>query len=144
MKDLMHQLWRVYESTDRETCSCYGVTSLQGLVLMEIAKSKALGMQQLANSMHLAVSTMSRVVDKLVECGLVSRQADENDRRAVLCTLTEAGERTAQQLDVCYTDFFDRIIGNISKEDLPGFIRGLRTVVKQIQAVVNESSCTDT
>jgi DNA-binding MarR family transcriptional regulator len=141
LKDLMHQLLRAHASSDRETCSCYGVTPLQALVLVEISKKQPLGMQQLAQRMHLTVSTMSRVVEKLVDCGLVSRQEDANDRRAVLCTLSEAGEKTAQQLDACYVDFFEGIIANMSEEDLPGFLKGLRVVVKQMKGSISSTPC---
>jgi MarR family 2-MHQ and catechol resistance regulon transcriptional repressor len=131
--DLIYQLIRSLENSDRSTCACYGVTPLQTLVLFDIAQKQPLGMQQLSQKMQLAVSTISRVVDKLVERGLISRQEDKNDRRAVLCSLTTNGQRVTQQLRDCYNGFFDQLVNNISPADLNGFLRGLRIMVQQLQ-----------
>jgi DNA-binding MarR family transcriptional regulator len=131
------------ESTDRDTCACHDVTHLQGMVLLEIAKNQPLNMQQLAQSMQLAVSTMSRVVDKLVNAGLIDRQPDKDDRRVVQCTLTKAGEDIAQQLKGCYDEFFDKLVANIPPADLPGFLSGLRIMVKQVLATISGCGCGD-
>jgi DNA-binding MarR family transcriptional regulator len=139
--NLIYQLFRNLESSDRDTCACFGVTPLQGLVLLELARKEPLGMQQLAERMQLAISTMSRVVDKLVEAELILRQEDKNDRRAVLCSLTEAGQKTAQQLAGCYNDFFNKLVSNLSPEDLTGFLKGLRVMVRQIQGYANGCGC---
>lgn len=138
---LIHQLLRTMESSDRETCACHDVTHLQGMVLVEIAKNQPLNMQQLAQSMQLAVSTMSRVVDKLVNAGLIDRQPDKDDRRVVQCTLTNAGQDTARQLKGCYDEFFDKLVTNIPTGDLPGFLSGLRLMVKQVQAAISGCGC---
>lgn len=138
---LIHQLLRAMESSDRETCACHDVTHLQGMVLVEIANNQPLNMQQLAQSMQLAVSTMSRVVDKLVNAGLIDRQPDKDDRRVVQCTLTEAGQDTAGQLKDCYDEFFDKLVDNIPPDDLSGFLSGLRILVKQVLATISGCGC---
>lgn len=138
--DLIYQIFRSRQSSDRETCSCYGVTPLQSMVLIEVGK-QPLGMRQLAKHMQLAVSTMTRVVDKLVDAGFINRQEDKNDRRQVLCSLTEKGQKTAKQLEGCYNEFFDRVAADISPEELKGFLKGLRVMVNRLQGLTNTCGC---
>ncbi len=139
--NLIYQLFRSLESSDRDTCACYGVTPLQGLVLLEIAKMKSMNLQELANRMQLAVSTMSRVVDKLVEASFISRQEDENDRRVMQCALTDAGQNTARQLQGCYNDFFDKLVAEIPPGDLAGFLNGLKIMLHQMRGYTGSCGC---
>jgi DNA-binding MarR family transcriptional regulator len=48
-------------------------------------------MQSLAQHLHLAVSTVTRVVDQLVEKGLVVRHPGATDRRVCAVALTPRG-----------------------------------------------------
>ncbi len=139
--DLVYQVLRHLQSNDRDKCACYDVTPLQSLVLLEVAQKQPLGMQQLAQRMQLAVSTMTRVVDKLVKGGLIFRQEDRNDRRVVLCSLTKEGQKVAQQLENCYKDFFNKLATNIPPRDLDGFLVGLRVMVRQLQGCSTECGC---
>jgi DNA-binding MarR family transcriptional regulator len=138
--DLIYQIFRSRQSSDRETCACYGVTPLQSMVLIEVDK-QPLGMQQLAKHLQLAVSTMTRVVDKLVDAGFINRQEDKNDRRQVLCTLTEKGRKTAKQLEGCYNKFFDKVAADISSDELQGFLKGLRVMVNRLQGLATSCGC---
>ena len=141
IRDLIYQILRSLEICNRDTCSCYSVTPLQCLVLFEVAARQPLGMQKLAQQLQLAVSTMSRVVDKLVEGGLICRQEDKNDRRLVLCSLTEEGQKVTQELENCYNEFFSRLIANIPEDDRTGFLVGLRIMAKQLQGCGNSCGC---
>jgi DNA-binding MarR family transcriptional regulator len=138
--DLVYQIFRSLQSSDRDTCACYGVTPRQGMVLMDLTK-QPLGMQQLAKQMQLAVSTMTRVVDKLVEGDFILRQEDKSDRRLVLCALTNEGQKTAKQLEDCYKDFFNRVAAGISPEELGGFLKGLKVLAKQLHGIDTSCGC---
>jgi DNA-binding MarR family transcriptional regulator len=47
----------------------------------------------LARTVRVTSPTMTRVIDRLVETGLVMREADPDDRRAIRLGLTPAGRR---------------------------------------------------
>src|SRR5438270_717492 len=49
--------------------------------------------QDLAESVHLSQSALSRLVDRLCKNSLVERCACDNDRRGIFVVLTEAGQR---------------------------------------------------
>lgn len=54
-------------------------------------------MKQLAAICQVALSTMTGVVDRLIEHGLVQRRHSFTDRRVVLVQLTAAGQRVYQE-----------------------------------------------
>jgi DNA-binding MarR family transcriptional regulator len=73
------------------------LTLVQVRVLRRLAKRpQALG--QLAAGLNLAPPSMTRLVDRLEERGLIARQRDDDDRRKVVANLTEMGLRLVSVL----------------------------------------------
>ncbi|MFA9479741.1 MarR family winged helix-turn-helix transcriptional regulator [Phycisphaerales bacterium AB-hyl4] len=64
------------------------------------------------------VPDITRLVDKLVEMGLVSRVRTEADRRVVQLAITAKGDRLAKKLEQPVTDLHQRQLGHMSKQDL--------------------------
>jgi DNA-binding MarR family transcriptional regulator len=68
------------------------LTLVQVRVLRRLARrTQTLG--QLATELSLSPPSMTRLVDRLEERGLIARQRDGDDRRKVLANLTEKGRR---------------------------------------------------
>jgi MarR family 2-MHQ and catechol resistance regulon transcriptional repressor len=84
-------LVRTYQFRDRNEICCFGISVSQCYALEGIGDAGHLTMGALAAHMRLSVSTMTRVVDQLVEHGLVKRCYDENDRRVCCVEPTDAG-----------------------------------------------------
>ena len=61
------------------------------LVLSHLAKSGTLGQLELVHLTHLKPPTVSVLLRRMEEEGYVTRITDEQDRRAVRVTLTDAG-----------------------------------------------------
>lgn len=68
------------------------LTLVQVRVLRRLAKQpRSLG--QLGADLMLAPPSMTRLVDRLEERGLIARRRDDDDRRKVLATITAEGRR---------------------------------------------------
>jgi DNA-binding MarR family transcriptional regulator len=68
------------------------LTLVQVRVLRRLAKQpQSLG--QLGGELALAPPSMTRLVDRLEERGLIERERDPDDRRKVVATLTDEGRR---------------------------------------------------
>jgi DNA-binding MarR family transcriptional regulator len=79
-----------------------GVTMAQMKVLMLLSGGEA-RMSDLAHQLGISLSTLSSLVERLVEAGLARRRADTRDRRTVLVSLTEDGAElldTFQELGI--------------------------------------------
>lgn len=69
-----------------------GISGAQLWALSEIANSPDITVSFLAKAMSLHMSTISNLVDKMVERGLVERLRSDDDRRVVKVRVTKKGE----------------------------------------------------
>ncbi len=86
------ELIKRYQFRDRNQICCHGLSVSQCYVLDALAEEGDLTMQRLAGQMHLAVSTMTRVVAQLVRRGYARRRRDPEDGRVVHVTITPRGK----------------------------------------------------
>lgn len=85
---------------------------------------------------HHGVSrpTMTELVDRLGERGLVSRLADERDRRRVFVWLTDAGMHRAElSLRVLDPDALGRAVKQLSTAERRALVRGMRALVRALE-----------
>ena len=66
--------------------------------------------QDLAESVHLSQSALSRLVDRLVKNTLVERCACDNDRRGIYVVLTAEGQRRQAEAAVTHRDVLARML----------------------------------
>jgi DNA-binding MarR family transcriptional regulator len=71
----------------------FGLSSAQLFVLQKLAESDAASVNELAARTLTHQSSVSVVVQKLVDRGLISRSPAEEDARRVMLSLTPAGRR---------------------------------------------------
>jgi DNA-binding MarR family transcriptional regulator len=71
----------------------FGVTGAQFEVLKNLARSANETAASLCRALHYDTGSMTRMLDRLQEKGLVTRERDTTDRRLVFLRLTAAGER---------------------------------------------------
>ncbi|MGI5164965.1 MarR family winged helix-turn-helix transcriptional regulator [Spirillospora sp. CA-253888] len=91
----------VYAASARE----HGITSQQGQ-LMCVLMRRPLGMTELGETLGLAKSSLTGLVDRTARLGLVRREPDPEDGRAVRVALTPEGAALA---DTFYTETCARI-----------------------------------
>jgi DNA-binding MarR family transcriptional regulator len=77
--------------------------------LSEYPESKCRA-QDLAESVHLSQSALSRLVDRLVKNALVERCACDNDRRGIYVVLTAEGQRRQAEAAVTHRDVLARML----------------------------------
>ncbi|WP_025691644.1 MarR family winged helix-turn-helix transcriptional regulator [Paenibacillus zanthoxyli] len=69
-----------------------GLTFPQFILLNMIANEGRARVVRLAERMEVKSSAVTVMLDRMEGAGLISREPDENDRRALVVTLTEKGE----------------------------------------------------
>jgi DNA-binding MarR family transcriptional regulator len=85
---------RVRVALNRDLHDGVGLTLAENLVLCQVAMApgKRLRMVDIAGLLTIAKSAVTKTVDRLEERGLIVRERDPADRRAVYATLTPAGQ----------------------------------------------------
>lgn len=92
----MQLLWAVAHGLERASKRMrgeMGVTGPQRLVLRVVGLFPGLSAGELAAILHLHPSTLTGVLRRLVEQGLLRRRADARDRRRAVLRLTPRGAR---------------------------------------------------
>ncbi len=90
----MQGLWAVVHRMERlskQMGAQAGVTGPQRLVLRLIGLFPGLSAGDLATLLHLHPSTLTGILQRLDEQGLISREADPEDRRRTVLELTRRG-----------------------------------------------------
>jgi len=90
-------------------------------------------MSELAEALRFHPSTLTTLVDALVERGLVERRDDVDDRRIVRVTLTEKGKRRRAKHREAMRARLRELMGEISDEDLRR-IHGALTILRNAAA----------
>lgn len=93
----------VYAESARE----YGITSQQGQLLC-VLMVQPYGMSELGSILGLAKSSLTGLVDRTERHGLVRREPDERDLRAVRVALTPRGSKLAEE-------FYDETCRRVEK-----------------------------
>jgi len=115
-----------------------------GLTLPQLMCLKAIGeleesaaeltVTQVGQRVHLSPATTSRILDRLVRTGLVSRVRQEKDRRKVTLSLTAAGAERYQTLP---TPLQERFVGRLlalDPDERLGLLGALRRISELMEA----------
>ena len=78
----LEELIKNYERCEQMCAAQYGVTVAQSYALLALPREETVTMNDLSQSMGLANSTMTRMVDQLVAKGLAVRDAPSRSRHA--------------------------------------------------------------
>src|SRR5882762_3561794 len=89
--DSIRRLVRLLRVSDRQAQAELGVSGAQLFVLRELGRTPALSLNELASRTLTDQSSVSVVVTRLVEAGLVSRERARDDARRLVLGLTRAG-----------------------------------------------------
>jgi DNA-binding MarR family transcriptional regulator len=92
LADLLHGLTKRLRRAQAERLAPLGLTPAQERALRSIARSdEPLRMTELADRLGIVPRSLTTVIDALEETGLVRREIDPSNRRAILLHLTERG-----------------------------------------------------
>ena len=85
-------------------------------------------MSELSKSLMVSNGNVTGIVDRLVGEGMLVRVPVENDRRASIVRLTEAGEKDFAERALVHEGWVSELFSDLSASDADGLIRILRTI----------------
>lgn len=89
--DALRSIVRELRLASREAEQRVGVHGAQLHALRQLADTPTMSLTELADRTHTDISSVSVVVSRLVEQGLVTRKSADDDRRRLSLTLTARG-----------------------------------------------------
>jgi MarR family transcriptional regulator, transcriptional regulator for hemolysin len=112
-----------------------GTTRAQWIVLFRLREQEGLSQVDLADVLELQPISLVRLLDRLVEHGLVERRHDPRDRRANRLFLTAAGRQLADDLDSLRESIATDVLQDISVEAIEISLETLRDVKDRIKSL---------
>jgi MarR family transcriptional regulator for hemolysin len=130
---------RAYRAAADKVASDFGLSQATGLPVLVISRFGESGVRPgiLAETLSLEASSLVRIVDHLIESGLVARHEDPQDRRAKILRLTGEGLKTAALMDQALTPFRRKLFGAFDPADVEATLRvlsGLPAAIATVQA----------
>ncbi|MEF2155821.1 MarR family transcriptional regulator [Luteimonas sp. FXH3W] len=105
----------------------------QYIVMKNLRNGPAMS-SSLADCAAINAGAMTRVIDSLIEQGLVTRTPSEQDRRVMHVDLTAQGRKIAKQMEVCGLRTLECAFADISDRRLSELFHTLETIVGNLQS----------
>jgi len=115
--------------------SALGVTRAQWKVLFRLTRCPGVRQVELAEMLDVEPITLSRIVDRLEEGGLVERGPDPADRRAWRLQVTEKAQPLVAKLKALGSELVDEAFDGVDEHDLER-VRGVLAQVRENLAAV--------
>ncbi|QIG91352.1 MULTISPECIES: MarR family winged helix-turn-helix transcriptional regulator [unclassified Bradyrhizobium] len=116
-----------------------GTTRAQWIVLFRLREQEGLSQVDLADVLELQPISLVRLLDRLVEHGLLERRPDPRDRRANRLFLTRTGRRLVDDLDSLRDAIAGDVLRDVSDKHVESGLNTLREVKDRIKALGEEA-----
>jgi MarR family transcriptional regulator for hemolysin len=114
----------------------FGISRAQWTVLMRLDRFEGLKQSELAEVLDLAPISLTRLLDRLAENGLIERRPDPNDRRANRLYLTPAARPLLKQLSELGEDMMATVLDKIDEPARAHLLRDLDTIKDSLRAAI--------
>jgi len=92
-------------------------------------RTAGLRVGEVARRLGVTLPTVTAVMDKLVERGLVRRDEDPMDRRQHVCRLTAKGKALVHRLMAGRRAFTNALLEQLDEAELAAFLRGMQVLL---------------
>ncbi|MGL3215129.1 MarR family winged helix-turn-helix transcriptional regulator [Bradyrhizobium sp. BR 1433] len=116
-----------------------GTTRAQWIVLFRLREQEGLSQVDLADVLELQPISLVRLLDRLVEHGLLERRPDPRDRRANRLFLTRSGRRLVDDLEQLRDAIAGDVLRDVSDKHVESGLATLREVKDRIKALGEEA-----
>jgi len=94
----------------------FGQTRAQWAVLLRLERREGLKQSDLAEDLDIQPITLTRLVDRLCDNGLIERRPDPNDRRAKRLYLTPAARPLLDRISVQVEELAETVLAGVNAD----------------------------
>lgn len=103
-----------------------GLTTPQFDIVATLGNTPGMTPKELGEKTLITKGTLTGVVDRLVDKGLVRRIASPSDRRSQIIELTRAGEKLFERIFPAHVAYLQHAFARLPADDLAGVTADLR------------------
>jgi MarR family transcriptional regulator, transcriptional regulator for hemolysin len=112
-----------------------GTTRAQWIVLFRLRQQEGLSQVDLADVLELQPISLVRLLDRLVEHGLLERRHNPKDRRANRLYLTESGRQLVDDLDSLRDAIAVDVLHDMAPDSIETSLATLREIKERIKTL---------
>jgi DNA-binding MarR family transcriptional regulator len=109
---------KILQDRVREGLAEAGLHHGQGRVLGALSRNRDLSQIEIAEGLHLSRATVTNMVGRMVRDGLVTRRADEKDKRVWRVRLTPAGKKAFERVRDVWKGLEREILASLPPESV--------------------------
>jgi MarR family transcriptional regulator, transcriptional regulator for hemolysin len=121
----------------------FGITRAQWVVLARLDRSEGLKQSELAEILDLQPISLTRLLDKLCESGLIERRADPIDRRAKRLFLTPAARPLLEKLGGLGEELMATALSGVERESVQQMIGKLGVVKENLRQAIQHRTASE-
>jgi DNA-binding MarR family transcriptional regulator len=131
---LLYNLVRAIKD-DAEHCAemCGGVTEKEVLVIGFVGQKEQVKMSDIAENIAASMSTLTNIVDRLVDKKILIREHSSEDRRAINVSLSELGKTAYQSLAAQKIQTAERLLSQYNEKEQEQFLNHLSSLISSLE-----------
>ncbi len=114
----------------------FGISRAQWAVLIRIDRTEGLKQSEIAEILDLQPISLTRLLDRLAESGLIERRPDPNDRRANRLYLLPAARPMLDQLAELGTDMMATVLDGLELKRVESMLGDLALIKDNLRAAI--------
>ncbi|MGO9358742.1 MAG: MarR family winged helix-turn-helix transcriptional regulator [Xanthobacteraceae bacterium] len=118
--------------------SRYGITRAQWAVLAKLERTEGLKQSELAELMEMQPITLTRLIDRLADNGLIERRDDAQDRRANRLYLLPAARPLLAKLAELRGDITEVALGHLGTAGADDLVAQLQTIKDNVRDALQD------
>lgn len=130
----IRRITRAIDLYSRKLSASCDLTGPQLACLRELARSDETATTQLADAVSLSPATVTGILDRLEQGGLVARQRHREDKRRVMVGLTDAGRDVLRRAPPLLQDGFTQRFRALQAASQAQLDRALQEIVAMMEA----------
>ncbi len=137
---MLNDVARMLRTYADQRAAQFGITRAQWVVLVRLDRSEGLKQSELADILELQPISLTRLLDKLCNSGLIERRADPEDRRAKRLFLTPAARPLLEKLGELGEDLMATALAGVERESVERMIAQLGVVKENLRHAIQQRS----
>jgi MarR family transcriptional regulator for hemolysin len=118
----------------------FGMSRAQWVVLTKAEQNPGLKQSELAEMLDLAPISLTRLIDRLADSGLIERKPDPNDRRANRLFLTPAAKPLLERLNTIGNTVMETVLAGLDQKTVERMVQDLGKMRANLRSAIARNS----
>jgi DNA-binding MarR family transcriptional regulator len=142
-EQMMNAMFNLVRAINKEAdnCgkACGGFNEKEQILILYLGKNEEVKMSDLAGIIDAPVSTITSIVNKLVENDILDRDHSVEDRRVINVSLTTKGKNIYKKIRTQKDELSDALLSKLSEKDRASMIKYINILASSLGKPVKNS-----